>query len=93
MKKTEINYSLQEVAEQLNISKRNLILLLRRYNIITGLKAAPEFILQGYFVQQSKAIKKVNFKKEVDILLVPTSGIKWLKKVIAIFENKMSNWI
>lgn len=86
-------YSLQEVAEQLNISKRNLIVLLRRYNIISGMKAAPEFILQGYFVQHSKVVVNGNFKKEVDILLVPKKGIKWIKDVLAVFENKMSNWI
>ena len=86
-------YSLQEVAEQLNISKRNLIILLRRYNIIAEMRAAPEFILQGYFIQHSKLIVNGNFKKEVDFILVSGRGVLWLKKVIAIFGNKMSNWI
>ncbi len=93
MKKTEIIYSLQEVADQLNISKRNLIILLRRYNIIAEMRAAPEFILQGYFIQHSKLIVNGNFRKEVDFILVSERGAKWLKRIISIFENKMSNWI
>ncbi len=58
--KDNSSYSLQQVTEQLNISKSNLLVLLRRYNIVSGMKAAPEFILQGYFIQHSKRIVNAN---------------------------------
>jgi hypothetical protein len=91
--KDNSSYSLQEVAEKLNISRSNLLILLRRYNIVSGMKAAPEFILQGYFIQHSKLVENGNFKKKADIIIVSGAGLKWLKAVMAVFENKMKNWI
>jgi hypothetical protein len=91
--KDNSSYSLQEVAEKLNISRSNLLVLLRRNNIVSGMKAAPEFILQGYFIQHSKFVKNGNFKKKADIIIVSGAGLKWLKAVMAVFENKMKNWI
>jgi len=53
MTNIQMSYSLQEAADQLKTSKRELIAWLRRYNLIKGMKAAPEFVLMGYFTNIS----------------------------------------
>lgn len=94
MKIENQTYSLGEVAEShLFISKRELICWLRRYNIINGMKASPEFILQGYFVQHKKIISRENFKKEVDILLITSKGIKFLEKLRSVLKMSILNFV
>lgn len=86
-----VSYSLQEVANQLQISKREFIAWLRRYNLIKGMKAAPEFVLMGYFTQHKYQIKKLN--KEVDLVHITSRGVNFLKKLRKILQIDINSWI
>lgn len=91
MKKNNISYSLQEVADQLQISKRELIVWLRRYNFIKGMQAAPELVLMGYFTQHKFQLKHIN--KEVDMIHVTSKGACFLKKLRKVLKMDISSWI
>lgn len=94
MKEAGAVYSIQEVADShLFISKRELITWLRRYNLIQGMKASHEFILMGYFVQHKKMVINNNFKAEVDILLITSKGISFLKKLRKILKVSIYSWV
>lgn len=86
-----VSYSLQEVADQLQMSKREFIAWLRRYNIINGMQAAPEFILMGYFTQHKIQLRQTN--KEVDYIIVTSKGLSFLKKLRQTLQVKISSWI
>jgi len=91
MTNIQMSYSLQEAADQLKTSKRELIAWLRRYNLIKGMKAAPEFVLMGYFTQHKFQIKKLN--KEVDLVHITSKGVSFLKKLRKILEIDINSWI
>ncbi len=86
-----MSYSLQDVADQLKTSKRELIAWLRRYNLIKGMKAAPEFVLMGYFTQHKLQLKHIN--KEVDIIHITSKGVSFLKKLRKILQIDINSWI
>lgn len=85
-----MSHSLQEVADKLQMSRREFISWLRRYNLIKGMKAATEFILTGYFIQRKILVRKINH--EVDYIEVTQKGLNFIMKLRKVLDINIVKW-
>lgn len=87
------NFTMQEAANELMMSRNQLFKLLKRYGVIADKKPRHEFVLMGYMGYESKTIVNGRFSKSVPVIFITSKGIKWISKLLKLMESKVSGWV
>lgn len=87
------NFTMQEAANELMMSRNQLFKLLKRYGVIADKKPRHEFVLMGYMEVESKMIVNGRFSKNVPVIYITSKGLKWLSKFLKLMEVKISGWV
>ncbi|WP_259016592.1 phage antirepressor KilAC domain-containing protein [Emticicia fluvialis] len=85
---SKVTFSMEEVAFDLNISRKQLFCILRKYRIIIDRSVEPEFLFMGYFEESIVKIHNGTFKKDVKLVRVTAKGKSWLKRIIPLLIPK-----
>lgn len=85
------SYTLEAVADMLNLTKSELVIWLRRYRIIGVKMASPEFVLVGYLHNLPASLE--DLEDETDNIYVTTSGVEFLKKLRDLLDINITKWL